>query len=238
VMNKRTLFFCLSIALPLIAMAEDSSLSLVRGTPLVKGFSVTAAPDHLRMSSVIKVKDTYYLYCDYIRRDDPNAPGSYSSSLHLFTSADLTQWKHRGEVNGPKTDEDSFGCVNVDVIYHDGVVYIYYLGIGKNGVETRKRNEGWSAGPDDRNYFSSTIMVAESKSPLGPFTKRTPILKTGPKGGWDSWKLVDPHVMKVKEKFYLYYKGSTPDPRTRANLGSPFLSHQQALSSSMTGIRS
>jgi len=198
---------CVSVVVPMIAMADDRHLSLKRGAPLTKGPTVTAAPDHLRMSSAIKVKDTYYLYSDYIRHDDPNAPGSYSSSLHLFTSTNLVDWTHRGEVIGSQSDDDSFGCVNVDVLCHDGSVYIYYLGIGKNDFESRKRNEGWNVRPDDRSYLTSTIMVAESESPLGPFKKRTPLLRAGPKGSWDHWKVLDPKVIKVDGQFRLYFKG-------------------------------
>ena len=91
------------------------------GPALTDGPTISAAPDHLRMSSTIRLGDTYYLYCDYIAHDDPCAPGSFGSSLHLFTSPDLVSWTHHGEVVGPRSEEDSFGCVNMRISIPKGL---------------------------------------------------------------------------------------------------------------------
>ncbi len=41
------------------------------------------------------------MYADYVPADNPYAPGTFNNGLHLFTSADLIDWTHRGPILGP-----------------------------------------------------------------------------------------------------------------------------------------
>jgi hypothetical protein len=212
----------------------DVALRLRQGKALTDEATISAAPDHLRMSSALKLGDTYYLYCDYVRADDAHAPDTFSSNIHLFISTDLVNWTHYGPVieqrpRGP----DSFGCVNIDAVFHDGRVYLYYLGIA--GPAQPRDVPGWLRGPQDNPHFlTSTIMVAESDNPAGPFNKRTVLLRCGEDGAWDSWKLVDPHVCRHVGKFLLYYKGFGSEPFTSRCIGlaasdsprGPFTKHE------------
>lgn len=193
-------------------MRPPVSLNLLPDGPLIDGPILSCSPDHLRMCSVLKSGGTYYLYGDYIRAGSPFAPGSYDSELHLFTSRDLLQWKRCGPVITRRPGQpDAFGCVNVDVLVWQGRVHVYYLGLaGPRSPALFPGTSapfGWLADPDDPLYLRSTLMVAVSDSPEGPFDERHALLEPGPPGSWESHKLVDPHVCFLNGRFHLYYKG-------------------------------
>lgn len=196
------------------------------GEPLTDGPTVSAAPDHVRMCAVMRVQGVYYLYADYVPADNTYAPGTFDTGLHLFTSTDLIDWTHRGPIISPSSSgPDSFGCVNVDLLRWQGRYYLYYLGLAGPreqelypGLGT-PAPRGWLEGPECPHYLEPTLMVAESASPEGPFTKRTPVLHAAPADAWDAWKLVDPHVCVKDGRFLLYYKGFNSEEFTSRKIG-------------------
>jgi hypothetical protein len=201
-------------------------LHVKAGPPLTAGPTVSAEPDHVRMCAVMCVHGLFYMYADYVPADNPYAPGTFNTGLHLFTSADLIDWTHRGPILGPSpSGPDSYGCVNVDVLCWQGRYYLYYLGLtGPReqevypGLKTAAPR-GWLEGPASPYYLEPTLMVAEADSPEGPFSNRTPVLHSAAEGAWDSWKLVDPHVCVKNGRFLLYYKGFDSEDFTSRKIG-------------------
>jgi len=195
------------------------------GEPLTDGPTLDCAPHHLRMSCVLRAGDSYYLYADFIEADDPYAPSSYSSELHLFTSPDLKTWTHSGPAVTRRAGKpDAFGCVNVDTLHWEGRFYLYYTGLAGPAPQPVREDSdtprGWLAERDDPLFLEATILVAVSDSPEGPFDERHELLTAGPPASWESMKVLDPHVCRFGDKFLMTYKGfSRPLDFTTRRIG-------------------
>ena len=140
--------------------AEKSPAVESYRNPILQG---AADPD------VLEVDGTYYLY-----------PTFRTSGYDVWTSTDLTEWKHKGRVF---TDPRG-GAWAPDVFHHrngDGKFYLYYT-------------DDDPADPD--NMLGKQIGVAVADSPLGPFRDRS-VLATG---------AIDAHLYQDDDgKLYLYY---------------------------------
>lgn len=119
---------------------------------------------------VLRHDGVYYLYCTY-SPDHPNMP----NGIRLYTSTNLVDWTDRGYV---LKRDDSWGEEKFwapDVIEHEGKFLMYYA------AETR-------------------ICVAESDTPLGPFTQpeKKPMEPASIR--------IDAHIFQDDDgKNYLYY---------------------------------
>ncbi len=124
---------------------------------------------------IIRHDGTYYLYGT-----------SSDSGFRVWTSSDLVDWKAHDRLAFSKTAK-SWGQQNFwapDVLEHDGTFYLYYS----------------SVGPVAGGRTSHRICVAQSDSPLGPFTDvKAPLLNIG-KAVIDAHAFVD-----TDGKAYLYY---------------------------------
>lgn len=159
-------------------------------------------------SSIIKVKDLYYVW--YTRNTDTKSSW-LNADIWFATSPDGVHWTEQGLAveRGSEGAWDAYSVFTTNILVAEGMYYLTYQAKAFN----RQRN---------------VIGMARAASPDGPWEKLPePILETTPdgifreehttgdskwqdaleEGSWDSGAVHDPGVLPRKGKYWLYYKG-------------------------------
>ena len=101
---------------------------------------------------------------------------------------------------GPVGSWDEICTETSDAIKDYGTYYLFYHGFGTEFNYGTAGGTGYQLG------------VATSKHPLGPFTKYAgnPVLKVGPKGGWEDSSVACAMVLKEStDKYYMWYSAKS-----------------------------
>ena len=201
-------------------MSKVFSLYPLREEPVLD-----IAPNSVRMASCYVDKEgTYHLFVDYID-SSLNTIHSWQAEIRHYRSRDLIHWNFvstvvkRGKYNkNPELkDSDCYGVGSPDVIYYDGIVYLFYAGRGALAPDMHFNG---LAKPGQPGYVSGSIMLAcakadESGSPAGPFKKQGTVIKSEKE--WENMRLDDPGVWIEDDTIHLYYKGFN-DNKVKSNI--------------------
>ena len=169
-----------------------------RSTELA-GIGYDPALDRQDPSNVIKVGELYHVW--YTQRRAGTHP--YASTIYCATSVDGYRWIDRGQAldRGPIGAWDSFGVITPYVVVTAGRYYLYYT--ATSDVE-----------PFDPHSTLRHIGVATADSPDGPWQRHVhnPILSPSPDPtSYDSLLVDDTHVIVRGGKYWLYFKGRSPE---------------------------
>ena len=169
-----------------------------RATELT-GIGYDPALDRQDPSNVIKVADSYYVW--YTQR--PAGVEPYASTIYCATSADGISWVDRGQAldRGPTGEWDSFGVITPYMAVAGGRFYLYYT--ATSDVE-----------PFGTNSTLRHIGVAAADSPDGPWQRlaHNPVLSPSPEAtSYDSLLVDDTHVIVRGGRYWLYFKGRSPE---------------------------
>jgi hypothetical protein len=156
-------------------------------------------------SDVIYSQGKYHVWYTKVVRDKTQPgkhgyPSGYQGSVWHATSADGRRWDEQGEAIC-KGEPGSFDCTATftpNVLRYKSRYYLYYTAVGPD----------FDNGPyEDRNR--TTISVAESDSPVGPWRKvGRPILETTRDAKcFDSYRVDDACLVVRQDRVWLYYKG-------------------------------
>jgi hypothetical protein len=155
-------------------------------------------------SSILKIGDHYHVwytrhpYCsDWMV---PWGSGNFTK-ICLATSKDGWNWTEHGQVleDSPKGAWHAIGKHAPDIIFHDGMYYLYFSGHPGDPIHEKH------------------IAVAVSDSPKGPFQhiEGDPVLSPTQDGvSFDSLLIDDPCVIRREGRFWMYYKGRTSMDRS------------------------
>ena len=194
-----------------------------RSTELA-GIGYDPVLDRQDPSNVIKVGVNYYAW--YTQR--PAGVEPYASTIYYATSVDGYRWIDRGQAldRGPIGAWDSFGVITPYVVVTAGRYYLYYT--ATSDVE-----------PFDPHSTLRHIGVATADSPDGPWQRHAhnPILRPSPDPtSYDSLLVDDTHVIVRGSRYWLYFKGRSPELQpneTKWGLAiaddpaGPYLKHEQ-----------
>ena len=145
-------------------------------------------------SNIIFAEGKYHLWVTQHRNDKP-FEHFYDCKIVHTTSADGIRWSPAENALLPAADGfDAGGVLTANVMRMDDKYYMIYTGVDKDyGTKNQFRYIG----------------LAAAISPNGPFERvmKTPLF--GPSGsGWDFDSADDVTILKVGDKYRLYYKGS------------------------------
>lgn len=151
-------------------------------------------------SNVIKVGGIYHAWYSKFRPGGVN--WGYDGTIFHAVSPDGWHWKEIDEAVGKGADGawDSYGVITPYVVPWDGKYYLFYTG-------TRDEK------PFKLRGTKRNIGIAVAESPDGPWLKldSNPVFSPGAKDEWDSLTVDDVHIIVRDGKFWLYYKGCTPE---------------------------
>jgi predicted GH43/DUF377 family glycosyl hydrolase len=111
----------------------------------------------------------------------------------VATSSDGIQWKKQGRILSPEGWEGSYIAANGSALVKDGEILYWYQAGDPVRIALARSSDG----------------VAWRKEGL--------VLPTGPRGSFDERGVADPYVIRVGDRFYLYYLGT--DRAARQRLG-------------------
>ena len=169
-----------------------------RSTELA-GIGYDPALDRQDPSNVIKVGELYHVW--YTQRRAGTHP--YASTIYCATSVDGFSWVNRGQAldRGPIGAWDSFGVITPYVAVAGGQYYLYYTATS-------------DAEPFGPHSTLRHIGVATADSPDGPWQRlaHNPILSPSPDPtSYDSLLVDDTHVIVRGGRYWLYFKGRSPE---------------------------
>uniref|UniRef100_UPI003217C42A family 43 glycosylhydrolase n=1 Tax=uncultured Draconibacterium sp. TaxID=1573823 RepID=UPI003217C42A len=154
-------------------------------------------------SDVIKVEDTWYVYYTKVYG---RAPGYWGTVWCACSEDEGYTWTEIGEVLGlgEAGNFDSQATFTPNILYSNGIYYLYYTGV--------KPTPGNVNGEFENNSTTdiTAIGVAVSDSPKGPFSRisHRPVLKVSAEPEkFDSYRVDDAVLMYRNGLYWLYYKG-------------------------------
>ena len=205
-MNKFLLL--LWLLLTCLIQAEESKKTSVNFTYQdVTGIGYEKGICRRDPSDVIKVGDKHYVWYTKLHsklengQRTPIYPEGYYGTIWYATSTDNGYtWKEEGMAidKGKDGELDSFGILTPNIIKEGSKYFLYYTAV-QNGFDNK---------PDTRRN-ETTIVMAESDSPDGPWIKKpSPMISPG-RGfaKFDSFRVDDACLVKHEGKFLLYFKG-------------------------------
>ena len=186
----------------------------------LKGLEYEEGVSRRDPSTIIKIKDTYYVY--YTRSSKTVAPVGYKKAtktvpantwdlcdIYYATSKDGINWKEQGVSvsRGPEGSFDDRSVFTPDILQYEGKYYLYYQAVSYPYTERSKNVIGmsWSESPDGPWHRFDTPVLKPGKP--GKFvessTKRAHIESYG---DFDSHKVHDPNLIVRNSEIWMYYK--------------------------------
>lgn len=171
-------------------------------------------------STVIKVDGLYYVY--YTRSPKTEAPVGYKKAtkelpantwdlcdIYYATSKDGKTWEEQGPsaVRGPEGAFDDRSVFTPDIMYYEGVYYLYYQAVKFPYTERSKNVIGMSYATSPEGPWTrhpEPVLVSGKPGKFGTTsTKRSDITEYG---DFDSQKVHDPNLIVRDGKIWMYYK--------------------------------
>ena len=194
-------------------VTSEKTLEIVLKYPLMKetGFLRRDSSD------IIRVNGKYHIWYTKVYKEQPLYPEGAAGSVWYATSPDGYQWEEQGESipRGEAGDWDDAGVYTPNILVYEGK---YYLGFTGSKLPF-----------PDHDQFTSSIGMAVSNSPDGPWKKQenNPLIKPSLTPGTPDGIIVDDALFVVNEgKIWLYYKGnpnSGTEEAPRRTFGNTFL---------------
>ncbi len=169
----------------------------------IKGIGFEKGCTRRDNSDVIKVGEKYYVYYTKVF----GRSSGYWGTIWVAVSEDEGHsWEELGEVLGvgEKGQWDSQAVFTPNIIFEDGVYYLYYT-----AVQPTPGNVNGEFENNSTTDFTA-IGVATSNNPTGPFTRcaENPVISVSDdNSNFDSYRVDDAVLLKKGGKYWLYYKG-------------------------------
>ena len=93
----------------------------------------------IRKTTIVFVKNMYWIYADVISWDNEYWPNTYDTCIHAFSSPDCSKWAYHGKVIPHRENNawDYGGVATPGAIYFNEKIYIFYSGREKTS------GKGW-----------------------------------------------------------------------------------------------
>ena len=169
----------------------------------IKGIGYEKGCTRRDNSDIIKVDEKYYVYYTKVFG---RSPGYWGTIWSAVSDDEGYNWTELGEVLGvgEKCNWDSQAVFTPNIIFEDGVYYLYYT-----AVQPTPGNMNGEFENNSTTDFTA-IGVATSNSPAGPFIRfdENPVISVSDENSnFDSYRVDDAVLLKKDGKFWLYYKG-------------------------------
>jgi len=168
-----------------------------------KEFSFIKIEGRRDNSDIIKVEKKYFIYYTKVFG---RSPGYWGTIWAAVSEDEGRTWIELGEVLGVGEKEkwDSQAVFTPNIIFEDGVYYLYYT-----GVQPTPGNVNGEFENNSTTDFTA-IGVATSNNPAGPFIRfaENPVVSVSDNNSnFDSYRVDDAVLLKKDGKYWLYYKG-------------------------------